>query len=496
MAQWSEIRRRVLTKELSKRQACETYQIHWKTLVKMLRHAEPPGYRRQQPRPKPTLDPYLGHIQAMLEADREAPVKQRHTARRIYHRLKEEHGYPGGESIVREAVRVHKQRTAEVFMPLSHPPGEAQADFGHAEVVVAGERVSASYFVMTLPYSDAFFCCIFPRECTETFQEGHVRAFEFFGGVPTRISYDNSKIAVLTIEKHRGKDLTTEFQRLVSHHLFESHFCLVRRPNEKGVVEGMVGFARRNFLVPVPQAASWEELNRRISERCRTDQQRQLRGASASKELLLEQERSSLRPLPSQRFEARRIEMVNANSMSLVRFDTNDYSVPTSYAHQPITVVGGVDEVRLVCRDQVVARHTRHWGRHLPIYNPIHYLALLERKPGALDYARPLEAWQLPVAFGILRRRLENEWGHPGTREFIKVLRLLERASLLELHVAVKQSLEIGATTSDAVRVLLEHRREKLVPLFCLDHRPHLGSVAVPLPDLTAYQCLRAGGGS
>ena len=258
----------------------------------------------------------------------------------------------------------------------------------------------------------------------------------------------------------------------------------------------MVGFARRNFLVPVPQAASWEELNLRLSERCRTDQQRQLRGESSCKEQLLEQERSSLRPLPSQRFEARRIVVADASSMSLVRFDTNDYSVPTAYAHQPITVVGGVDEVRLVCRDQMVARHPRHWGRHQPIYNPIHYLALLERKPGALDYARPLEAWQLPVAFGILRRRLENEWGSPGTREFIKVLRLLERATLLELHVAVKQSLEIGVTTSDAVRVLLEHRREKLVPLFCLDHRPHLGSVAVPVPDLTAYQCLQTGGGT
>ena len=144
-----------------------------------------------------------------------------------------------------------------------------------------------------------------------------------------------------------------------------------------------------------------------------------------------------------------------------------------------------------MCRDHVVARHRRDWGREQALYNPIHYLALLERKPGALDHALPLESWQLPVAFGILRRRLETEWGHPGTREFIKVLRLLERASLLELHAAVKQSLEIGVTSCDAVRVLLEHRRETLVPLFCLDQRPHLGSVTVPPPDLTAYQCLR-----
>jgi len=496
MDQWSEIRRRVLTKELSKRQACEQYQIHWKTLEKMLRYSEPPGYRRASPRRKPMLDPYLERIEQILVADRQEPPKQRHTARRIYQRLKDEHGYTGGESTLREVVRQMREQTAEVFVPLSHPPGEAQVDFGHAQVMVAGERVSASYLVMTLPYSDAFFCCVFPKECTETFQEGHVRAFEFFGGVPTRISYDNSRIAVSTIEKQRGKDWTSEFHRLVSHHLYEPHFCRVRRANEKGVVEGMVGFSRRNFLVPVPQAASWEELNRVVAERCRLDQERQLRGQVACKAVLLEQERPSLLPLPAQRFEARRIETVQANSSSLVRFDTNDYSVPTAYAHQPITVVGCVDEVRLVCRDHVVARHRRHWGREQPIYNPIHYLALLERKPGALDYAKPLESWQLPVAFGILRRRLENEWGHPGTREFIKVLRLLERASLLELHGAVKQSLEIGATTSDAVRVLLQHRHEQPVPLFCLDHRPHLGSVAVPPPDLTAYQCLRVGGGS
>ena len=193
MDQWSEIRRRVLTKELSKRQACEQYDIHWKTLKKMLRYSEPPGYRRQAPRPRPKLDLYLDHIRQILELDKQEPVKQRHTARRIYQRLKAEHGYTGGESNLREAVRQLKAQAAEVFVPLSHPPGEAQVDFGHAQVIVAGERVSASYLVMTLPYSDAFFCCVFPKECTETFQEGHVRAFEFFGGVPTQTKWTSPK---------------------------------------------------------------------------------------------------------------------------------------------------------------------------------------------------------------------------------------------------------------------------------------------------------------
>ena len=236
MDQWAEIRRRVLTGEISKRRACREYDLHWQTLAKVLGHEEPPGYRRQQPRAKPTLGPFLPVIHAILDADRQAPKKQRHTAQRIFDRLREEHGYTGCASIVRAAVHDWKQTQAEVFVPLSQPPGAAQADFGEAEVVVAGERVTAAFFVMTLPYSDAFFCCVFPRECTETFQEGHCRAFAYFGGVPTRISYDNSKIAVATIVGQRGQAPTREFLRLVSHFLFEHHFCRVRRPNEKGHV--------------------------------------------------------------------------------------------------------------------------------------------------------------------------------------------------------------------------------------------------------------------
>jgi transposase len=193
---WAEVRRRVLAGEISKREACREYHLHWDTLQKILEHAEPPGYRRREPRPKPTLGPFLPVIHAILEADRQAPKKQRHTARRIFDRLREEHAYTGCESIVRAAVADWKKTTAEVFVPLAHPPGEAQVDFGHAEVVVAGQRVTAAFFVMTLPHSDAFFVRAFPKECTESFQDGHVRAFEHFGGVPTRISYDNSKVAV------------------------------------------------------------------------------------------------------------------------------------------------------------------------------------------------------------------------------------------------------------------------------------------------------------
>ena len=496
MEMWAEIRRRVLTGEISKRQACLEYEIHWQTLKKILSHDVPPGFRTRKSRGQPKLGPFLPIIHQILEADRTAPRKQRHTAERIFQRLRDEHGYTGCASIVRTAVAQWKQSHAEVFVPLVHPPGEAQVDFGFAEVVVAGEAVTAAYFVMTLPYSDAFFVRLYPKECTESFQDGHVRAFEYLGGVPTRISYDNSKIAVAAIVGARDRALTREFLRLASHFLFAYHFCLVRRPNEKGVVEAMVGFARRNFLVPVPAADTWEALNAEVLRRCRADLGRQVRGKCRPKSQMLETERSSLRPLPTSRFESRRMEMVTANTLSLVRFDGNDYSVPTAYAHHAITVVGGIDDVRLICRDHLVARHRRHWGKEHVAFDPVHYLALLERKPGAFDFARPLANWNLPDDFAVLRRRLEAAWGEAGIRHFIQVLRLLEKCTLDELTRAVRQALAIGATTADAVRVLLEAGREAPVALFRLDGRPHLAGVTVPKPDLTAYRVLRHGGSS
>ena len=314
--------------------------------------------------------------------------------------------------------------------------------------------------------------------------------------MPTRISYDNSKVAVAAITGPRGRTPTTEFLRLASHFLFAYHFCRVRRPNEKGHVEAMVGFARRNFLVPVPEAASWEALNAALVERCQQDLARRVRGKDQPKAELLAGERAALRPLPAPRFEPRRIEFADANSLSLVRFDGNDYSVPTAYAHHPITIVGGLDEVRLVCRDHLVARHRRHWGAEHVTFDPVHYLALLERKPGAFDHARPLIGWQLPDEFAVLRRRCEAAWGEAGVRHFIQVLRLLEKCSLAELTAAVGRALAIGATTADAVRVLLEVTRETPVALFRLDGRPHLAGVTVPRPDLTAYHALRDGGAS
>jgi transposase len=490
MDQWADIRRRVLIDGESKRSVQRRYKLHWKTLQKILNQPEPPGYRQSQPRAKKKLGPFLPAIEEILRQDQQAPPKQRHTAKRIFERLRDEHGYAGGLTVVKEAVQACRQQHAEAFVPLAHRPGEAQVDFGHAEVIRDGVPTKIALFVMTLPYSDALFCCAFPKECTEAFLEGHRRAFDFFGGVPRRISYDNSKIAIAKITGSRAREVTREFQRLRSHYLFDPHFCLVRRANEKGHVENLVGYARRNFLVPVPAVPNFEALNTDLLAKCREDLLRRVRGKPTGKADLLAEEAVVLLPLPKQAFEARRVETARANSLSLVRFDGNDYSVPTAYAHQAATVVGGIDEVRLVVGARVVARHRRCWDKEQTRFDPVHYLALLERKPGALDFARPLEGWDLPDCFGVLRRRLEAELASQGTREFIKVLRLLEGAPVPQLAEAVEYALGVGATSADAVRLILEHRREQPVGLFRLDGHLHLKAVRVQEPDLSAYRAL------
>jgi transposase len=493
MDEWTEIRRKVLVEKASKRSIYRDYGIGHQALAKILANPDPPGYQMAEARRKPVLGPFLGVIDEIMVADKEAPPKQRHTAKRIFERLQVEYGYTGGYSQVRTAVAKTKQYSKEAFVPLSHPPGHAQFDFGEAVVEIAGVRRKAALGVITLPYSDTYFLSAYPRECTETFQAAHVAGFEFFGGVPLRISYDNTTIAVSKV-MGRERVLTRAFLTLESHYLFDHHFCRVGRGNEKGHVENHVGYCRRNLLVPVPSFASWSALNEYLAAACYADLFRRVRGKVGTKAERLVDDRATMLALPSEAFEPRRVAQGHANSLSLVRFDRNDYSVPTSYAHHEVSVVGGIEEVAITSGTAVIARHPRHWGKEHTTFDPIHYLALLERKPGAIDFARPLENWGLPGCFAILRRRLEADLGDKGTREFIKVLRLLENATLPALTRAVESAITIGATGSDAIALILMHHAEQPVGLFSLDGHPHLKSVAIEPPDLTAYRVLTAVG--
>ena len=408
MDEWTEIRRKVLVDKASKRSILRDYGIGHQALKKILANPEPPGYQLSEARRKPVIGPFLGIIDEILDADREAPAKQRHTARRIFDRLAAEYGYTGCYSQEQTAVQRAKQYSKEAFVPLSHPPGHAQFDFGEAVVEIAGTRRKAALGVITLPYSDTYFLSAYPRECTETFQAAHVAGFEFFGGVPIRASYDNTSIAVSKV-MGRERELTRAFLTLQSHHLFEHHFCRVGRGNEKGHVENHVGYSRRNLLVPVPSFPPWAALNEYLAAACYADLFRRVRGKVGTKAERLVDDRAALLALPDMAFEPRRVAQGHANSLSLVRFDRNDYSVPTAFAHHEVTVIGGIEEVAITSGSSVVARHPRHWGKEHTSFDPVHYLALLERKPGAIDFARPLLDWQLPGCFATLRRRLEAD---------------------------------------------------------------------------------------
>lgn len=491
MEQWTEIRRRVLVDGVSRRQILRETGMHWLTLKKVLAHSEPPGYRQSQRRRKTKLGEFLKRIEEILKEDQAMPRKQRHTAKRIWERLREE-GFTGGYTVVKDAVRDLTKQNQEVFVPLVHRPGEAQVDFGHALAKVNGQLRKVAFFVMALPYSDASFVMAFERECTETFWEGHVRAFEFFGGVPRRITYDNTKVAVSQI-LGRARRLTQGFLQLKSHHLFDHHFCRVARGNEKGVVEAQVKFTRLNFFVPVPQVRDLAALNIHLHQRCTEDRQRRLRGQKETKAELLAEDQKAFLPLPASAFDACRKVLTRASSLSLVRLDGNDYSVPVRWAHHPIVAKGYCDHVVLCADGGEVARHARLWDDEQVCFEPLHYLALLETKPGALDHARPLAGWTLPECFALLRRRLEAERDGDGTREYIKVLRLLEKHPLPKLREAVESALRVGAITRDAVAQFLYPREDWRATLFSLDGHPHLRHVRVATANLAAYRELVGG---
>jgi transposase len=494
---WTKVRLEVLRGEKKKREVLRSEGIGWDTLRKILAHPEPPGYRLKNPRPKPKMGPYVERIAQIIEEDKTLPRKQRHTAKRIYERLREM-GYGGRYTQVKEAVREFVRVKQEVFMPLVHRVGEAQVDFGYALVKVAGVLRKVGFFVMVLPYSDAFFVMAFERECTESYWEGHARAFESFGGVPGRISYDNSKVMVSKIVGSRERILTDGFLKLQSHYLFREHFCRVGRANEKGVVEGVVKFTRLNFFVPVPQVRDLSELNQKLAEGCREDLKRRLRGKGGAKAEMVKEDQAAFLPLPATPFDACRKQPTRANSLSLVRFDDNDYSVPVPYAHHEILVKGYVDRVVLCHRDKGVAEHRRSWGKEGTFFDYRHYLPLLERKPGSLDYARPLAGLDLPECFDTLRRRLqgEEEKAGAGVREFIRVLRLLEDYPMARLRIAVEKALRVHAHSRDAVLQFLVPRFSWRNTTFLLDGRKHLRLVKAAKPDLSAYGNLLSQGGA
>lgn len=473
------VRRAVMLEGLSHRAAARRFGIDRGTVAKMIANPTPPGYRRKIPVRRAKLANHEAFIEQILDDDETAPAKQRHTARRIFERLRDERGFDGGYSTVRDFVRARRQVRKEVFVPLAHPPGHAQADFGEATVALGGTEHKVRFFVMNLPQSDAVFVKAYHSETAEAFCDGHVEAFAFFGGVPLSILYDNTRLAVAQILGDGTRKRSHLFASLQCHYVFEDRYGRPAKGNDKGAVEGMVGFTRRTFMVPIPHARDLDELNAMLRERCEARQQAVLRGESDTIADRLGKDRAAFMDLPAVAFEACDQRPGRVSSQALVRYRNNDYSVPVAYAHREVIVKGYVGEVVIISGGDEIARHRRSYETADFVFDPLHYLPLLEQKVGALDQAAPLQGWTLPPEFATLRRLLEARLSQKnrcaaGKREFVQVLRLMESFPPGAVQAAVKDALRLGAISSDAVRHLVLARIEGRPARLDADRYPHL----------------------
>jgi transposase len=494
---YSKVRMAVLRDGVSRREAARRFGIDRGTVAKMVGHSVPPGYRQGQPRVRPKLDAHASFIDEILKFDLSAPKKQRHTILRIFERLRDERGFDGGYTTVRDYVRPRRLSLKEVFVPLVHPAGHAQADFGEAWAVLGGVRRKVHVLVVDLPQSDAIFLKAYHAETAEALCDGHVAAFDFFGGVPQSILYDNTKLAVVKILGDGTRTRATLFAELQSHYLFKDRFGRPGKGNDKGNVEGMVGFGRRTFMVPIPQAPDIDALNAMLLERCRARQDAALRGADGTIGERLAADRAAFAGLPPTPFDACDKRPGKVSSQALVRYKNSDYSVPVDYAHRDVLVKGYVDAVAISVGAEEIARHPRSYDSADFVFDPLHYLALLEMKVGALDQAAPLQGWELPDAFATLRRLLEARLSGKnccaaGKREYVQVLRLLETFPMAAVHGAVTDALKLGAISYDAVKHLVLCRIERRPPKLSLDAYPYLPEAIVETTSAASYMSLLA----
>ncbi len=462
----------------------------------MLAYASPPGYRRTAPIRRPKLDGFTEIIDAWLAEDRGRNRKQRHTAKRVLERLREEHGFTGGYTIIKDYVREQERRGREMFVPLAHQPGHAQADFGEALVVIGGVEQKAHFFALDLPHSDACYIRAYPAATSEAWVDGHVHAFAFFGRVPVSVLYDNDKCLVARILPDGTRKRARLFSGFLSHYLIRDRYGRPGKGNDKGGVEGLVGYARRNFMVPVPSFPTWDAFNLWLEEQCRKRQADVLRGHTETIGQRLERDLEAMAERPAAAFDACDQATGRVSSQALVRYKTNDYSVPVAYGHRDVWVRGYVDRVVIGCGAEIIARHPRCYEREDMVFDPVHYLSLLEKKINALDQAAPLAEWDLPPEFQTLRRLMEARMLKAGRREYVQVLRLLESFDLDDLHVAVKNALRMGAIGFDAVKHLVLCQVEKRPPKLNLDCYPYLPRANVAATSPASYMCLMAGGAS
>ena len=388
---YKEVRRRWLNGE-SQRHIAAAMGISRNTVKKYCKGDTVPWERKAYCRDASVLTPEVKQFieDCLKEDELERTSKQNHTARRIYNRLVEEKGFTGGESTVRLYVRELKGKVKESFIPLAFTPGDAvQIDWGEATVYVEEKRLKVYLFCARLCYSDAPFVIAYRRQNSESFLDALVQTFEYFGGVPRRVIFDNAKVAVKDGFGANAK-ATDSYAALAAHYGFSPVFCNIASGNEKGLVEGLVGFSRRNFCVPVPRVESMSALNILLRQNCEKYKAHRVQGKAGAVGTMYEWERPSLYPLPSYRYETAKRAEGKVSLYSTVRYDTNNYSVPVKYCGKHVSVKARPESVEIYCEGEMIAVHQRCFRREQSIYRLEHYLPLLERKGRAVFQARPV----------------------------------------------------------------------------------------------------------
>jgi transposase len=464
---------------------------HSKNTIKKALRGEYSGYPVRKNQLYPVIGPYMATIDRWLEADKKQPKKQRHTAKRIYDRLCSEQGFTGSSRTVRYYVRDAHRRlgfhTDQVFIPLDPQLGmEAEVDWGTAHAIIDGQSVTLKMFCMRSKGSGKHLVQCFPGERQQALFEGHMRGFAFFGGVFPVLIYDNLTTAVEKVLQGKDRKLQESFKRFQGYYNFTPRFCNTGQGHEKGGVEGLVGYARRNYMVPVPEAESVDELNRRLWEHCMAYGGHRIAGREKTVNECYEQEKGHLLALPPIPFSNIELSAGKVDKYATVIVDKNRYSVPTRYAGLWVRSIVHVDRVELFHGAQRIACHIRVYGNNKWQLDPFHYLELLSRRPGAFADARPIRQWRKhwPQCLEeLLERFCQNQGTTRGTKDFIEVLLLFRHHDEGAVISAVEKAVSARVSTSDAVKHLLLEDRDAEEPSFSpLASWPRLSP-----PDCSVY---------
>lgn len=458
------LRHRVVAQGESIRAVSKETGLSRNTVRKYVRNSDAPSYKQSDPRPRPKLQAFEARLREMFEADQHRPSRERRTAQKLYEQVSEE-GYAGSYATVRRFVRELRGERSGLdggFIPLAFQAGDAmQFDWSEEYVVLGGvrQKVHAAHF--RLCHSRKPFVVVYPRESQEMVFDAFIRAFAFYRGIPCRVIIDNPKTMVTKVKKGKERDYHDRFLALLNHYVVEPVACTPASGWEKGQVEKQVQDVRGQLFTPILSFNDMDELNAWLLLRSE-EQGSRSHPEQKDKSIndMYTQEHDLLRAvgLP---FDGYAEKQVRARSTCLIQYDCNRYSVPARYAGKPVTIRAYAERVVVICNHEIIAEHRRCFEKNISLFEPWHYVPLLERKPGALRDGAPFVGWQLSDAMEKIKAHYLA--GKGGDREFIDLLLLVPEHGIDAVQVACELAVEQGVLRLSAIINLINQLVEPTI---------------------------------